>query len=105
MAAKPPPATPDAIGIASALDGCQPLARLRAVMQESQSRYEAIRGVLPATLTPHVRPGPLDQEGWSLLAANAGVAAKLRHLKPRIEQALSDAGWVHASVRIRVTSR
>ena len=60
--------------------------------------------VLPPALAPHVRAGPLDAEGWSLLAANAGVAAKLRHLKPHIEQALSAAGWTQASVRIKVIS-
>ena len=105
MAAKPPPATPDAIDMASALEGSEPLARLRAALRESQRRYEAIRGILPAELAPHVRPGPLDAEGWSLLAANAGVAAKLRHLKPRIEGALNAAGWGDANVRVKVVSR
>ena len=38
-----------------------------------------VRPLLPAALARHVRPGPVDAEGWSLLAANAGVAAKLRH--------------------------
>jgi len=104
MPAKPPPATPDALSIASALEGSEALGRLRAALRDSQARYEAIRPVLPAALAPHVRPGPLDAEGWSLLAANAGVAAKLRHLKPIIEQTLQDAGWVQAAVRIKVTS-
>ena len=105
MAAKSPPATPDAIGITSALEGSEPLARLRAAMRDSQARYDAIRGVLPAELAPQVRPGPLDAAGWSLLAANAGVAAKLRHLKPVIETTLQAAGWTQAGVRIKVISR
>ncbi|HUP06053.1 MAG TPA: DciA family protein [Caldimonas sp.] len=105
MATKPPPATPDAVGIASALEGSEALARLRMALKASQARYEAIRAVLPPELAPHVRPGPIDAEGWSLLAANAGIAAKLRHLKPIIEAALSDAGWVPASVRVKVISR
>src|SRR5205085_972060 len=70
MAAKPPPATPDALSIASALAGSEPLGRLRAALRDSQARYEAIRPILPPALAPHVRPGPLDAEGWSLLASN-----------------------------------
>jgi len=104
MAAKPPPATPDAIGIASALEGSEPLARLRMALQESQARYEAIRAVLPPELAPHVRPGPVDVEGWSLLVANAGVAAKLRHLRPLIEAALESGGWIKVTVRIKIIS-
>ena len=104
MVAKPPPATPDAVDIASALRGSEPLGRLRQALRDSQARYEAIRPVLPPALAPHVRPGPLDAEGWSLLAANAGVAAKLRHLKPHIEEALGAAGWTQAAVRIKVLS-
>lgn len=35
---------------------------------------------------------PIDEDGWSLLAANAAVAAKLRHLLPRLEGLLAQAG-------------
>ena len=105
MATHRPPVTPDAVDIASALEGSEPLARLRAALQESHARYEVIRAVLPAELARHVRPGPLDAEGWSLLAANAGVAAKVRHLKPVIEERLHSAGWTQAGVRIKVVSR
>ncbi len=55
-------------------------------------------------LLPYVNPGPVDAEGWSLLAANASVAAKLRHLQPRLEQALRDGGWPVPLVRIKVVS-
>jgi hypothetical protein len=102
MSARPLPATPSAIGIASALDGSEPLTRLRDALRDSQARFEAVRSLLPAPLAEHVRPGPVDAEGWSLLAANAGVAAKLRHLRPLLEDALRSAGWKPATVRIRV---
>jgi hypothetical protein len=105
MPARTPPVTPSAIGIAAALEGSEPLARLRAALQESRARLDAVRPVLPAALRAHVQPGPVDADGWSLLAANAGVAAKLRHLKPRLEDALRAAGWTQPAVRIRVTSR
>jgi hypothetical protein len=49
-----------------------------------------------------VRPGSLDAEGWTLLAANTAVAAKLRQLQPRLESALLDAGWPAGALRIKV---
>jgi hypothetical protein len=61
-------------------------------------------GVLPPALAPHVRPGPLDAEGWTLLAANTAVAAKLRQLRPRLESALLDNGWPPGALRIKVQS-
>ena len=57
---------------------------------------------LPALLHPHVRSGPIDADGWTLLAANAAVAAKLRQLRPRLERALLDRHCASSSVRIKV---
>ena len=37
----------------------------------------------PGALAAQVRAGPIDEAGWSLLCANAGVAAKLRQLAPQ----------------------
>ena len=34
----------------------------------------------------------VDDTGWAILAANAGVSAKLRQIGPRLEAALLDAG-------------
>jgi hypothetical protein len=93
------------MGIAAALERSEPLARLRAALQDSRARLDAVRPVLPPSLLPYVQPGPVDADGWSLLAQNAGVAAKLRHLKPRLEEALRTAGWTQPAVRIKVTSR
>jgi len=59
---------------------------------------------LPAALAPHVRAGPVDDDGWSLLAANASVAAKLRQLQPRLEEVLSRRGWQVSAIRIKVQS-
>jgi hypothetical protein len=65
---------------------------------------EAIRGTLPSALAAHVRPGPLDGEGWSLLAANPAVAAKLRQLQPRLQARLVECGWPALALRIKVSS-
>lgn len=67
--------------------------------------FTAVEPLLPSGLAAHVRPGPLDEEGWSLLAANAAVAAKLRQLAPRLAHALVEAGLGVAAIRIKVLPR
>ena len=99
---KPPAVTPNALPIDEALRRSAPLVRLRQLMQESNARFEAIRPHLPTALAPHVRPGPVDDLGWSLLAANGAVAAKLRQLQPRLEEAVHNAGWQVSAIRVRV---
>src|SRR5512139_3711865 len=101
---KPPPVTPNAMRIEEVMAHSPPLARLQQLMRESNDRFEAVRPVLPAALAAHVKPGPVDGDGWSLLAANASVAAKLRQLQPRLEDALKHRGWQVTSIRIKVQS-
>ena len=60
---------------------------------------------LPPALAASVSAGPVDDEGWSLLCANAAVAAKLRQLVPRLEEHLRDAGRPVAAIRIKVQPR
>ena len=98
----PTPVTPDAMRLQQALQRSEPLARLAALMQDSNARFEAIRVSLPAALAPHVKAGPVDDMGWSLLAANASVAAKLRQLQPRLEAVLLERGWQVSTIRIKV---
>ncbi|MEO5697944.1 MAG: DciA family protein [Burkholderiaceae bacterium] len=102
---RPAPVTPDALRIEQALHQSVPLARLKQRMQESNARFEAIRPSVPAALAAHVRPGPIDDDGWSLLAANAGVAAKLRQLQPLLEDAMRQRGWQVTKIRVKVLSR
>ncbi len=79
-----------------------PLAQLRERLRDSAARFEAVRACLPAAMVPHVQPGPVDELGWSLLAANAAVAAKLRQCVPRLEEALKARGWDNTTIRIKV---
>jgi len=95
---------PDSLPLSEALQRSAPLAQLRARLQDSADRFEAIRSALPSALARQVRPGPVDEEGWSLLVANAAVAAKLRQLKPRLEDLLREQGWQVSSIRIRIQS-
>jgi len=96
--------TPNALTLEAALLRSAPLAHLQQLMRGSTARFDAIRSDLPAALAAHVRPGPVDDQGWSLLAANASVAAKLRQLQPRLEDRLRERGWQVSSIRIKVQS-
>jgi hypothetical protein len=99
MAAKP---VPQAVSIRAAMDQSAPLALLARRLQESRARFDCVQASLPPALRQQVRPGPVDEQGWSLLASNAAVAAKLRHLLPRLDQALVEAGWPALTLRVKI---
>ena len=101
---RPSPVTPDALRIEQALQQSAPLARLQSLLRDSDARFAAIRASLPSGLAPHVKAGPVDEAGWSLLAANASVAAKLRQLQPRLEAVLQERGWGVNAIRVKVHS-
>jgi hypothetical protein len=96
------PMTPDALRLQQALQKSAPLAQLQLRIQDSNARFAAILPGLPSSLANHVKPGPVDESGWSLLAANASVAAKLRQMKPQLEGMLSAAGWGMNVIRVKV---
>jgi hypothetical protein len=98
------PVVPNSLPIAEALQRSEPLAQLKQRLLDSEARFQAIRVLLPKLLSTHVKPGPVDTDGWTLLAANAAVAAKLRQLQPRLEETLRDRGWQVSSIRIKVQS-
>jgi len=94
---------PQALG--RALDSNESLASLAQRLAQSRERFEAIRPWLPEGWAQDVRPGPIDEEGWSLIAPNAAVAAKLRHHLPRLQDALSERGWPDLKIRVRQAGR
>ena len=98
------PSVPNALPLSEALNRSTPLALLRRRLDESRRRYAAIQSCIPAALAPHLVPGPIDEEGWTLIAANAAVAAKLRHLQPRMEEQLLELGFRALAVRIKVSA-
>jgi hypothetical protein len=97
-----PVQVPDPLPLRDALQQSAPLARLRERIDGSNARFRAIQAHLPRAMAGHVKPGPLDDESWALLAPNGAVAAKLRQLQPVFESALRDAGWPPRTIRIKV---
>jgi hypothetical protein len=100
-----PPSAAATVPIAEALRASAPLGRLGERLRLSNSLFAAVSPLFPATLSPSLSPGPVDDEGWSILCANAAVAAKLRQLVPHLEQRLRDAGRPVAAIRIKVQPR
>lgn len=96
------PMVPDVPPLKTALERAEPLVSLMQRLRASQMYLEAVRTVLPAGLVPYVHAGPLDDEGWTLLVANAAVSAKLRQLLPRLEATLAKKGCKVNAIRLRV---
>jgi hypothetical protein len=92
----------DTLALGDALQRSTPLAQLLLQARKSHERFNAISPLLPTGLRGSVRPGPLDDEGWQLLAAHGAAAAKLRQLLPRLEQAVLDHGWPAVPIKVRV---
>lgn len=93
---------PHQVPLNAALQGSAPLAGLLHRIRQSQARLDAIAPLLPETLRQAVRPGPLDDAGWSLLVANSAAAAKLRQMLPQLQTGLQAAGWPTMEIRLKV---
>jgi hypothetical protein len=88
--------------LAGAIAASDSLTSLAARLRESEQRLSAIAPLLPDNLAREVRPGPIDDEGWSLLVSNAAVAAKLRQLLPRLNEALRARSLRDLPIRVRL---
>ena len=97
-------ATPGTLELGEALDQNAALGRLMQRLRESQQRFQAIEACIPKPLAAAVKAGPLDEQGWTLLAAHGSAAAKLRQLVPLFEQALLQSGWTALAIRIKLHS-
>jgi hypothetical protein len=98
------PSVPDALAIRDVMDQSAALGLLKRRIDESMRRLACVRCCLPESLTAHVAAGPIDDTGWTLLATNSNVAAKLRHLQPAIEARLAYQGFSIVPLRIKTRS-
>jgi hypothetical protein len=96
------PMVPDVPPVTKVLSRPSPLASLMKRLKASQDCLEVVRTCLPPAMAPYVKAGPLDDEGWTLLAANSSVSAKLRQLQPRLIEALAEKGIKINAIRVRV---
>lgn len=78
----------------------QALATLAHRMARSQACLDAVLPVVPAALRPHLRAGPWDEQGWTLLTRQAAALTKLRQLTPLMEDALARQGLLVPRIRL-----
>jgi len=93
---------PTARPISESLAAPGQLTHLLAQVRASRARLDDLRDILPQSLHALLQPGPLDDDGWTLLAPNPAVAAKLRQLLPTIAEHLQARGWPAAAVRLKI---
>ena len=96
------PMVPDVPPVTSVLRRSSALASLMQRLKASQDCLEVVRACLQPAMAANVKAGPLDEEGWTLLAANSAVSAKLRQLQPRLVEALAEKGIKVNAIRVRV---
>jgi hypothetical protein len=99
------PMVPDVPPVTTALQRSTPLASLMQRLQASQACLAIAREVLPPGMAAHLKAGPLDEAGWTLLAPNSAVSAKLRQWQPRLLEALARKGHKVNAIRVRVQTR
>ncbi len=90
------------LSIDEALAGSDALAQLSRRVQQSQQRLAMIAPLLPAAMQGSVRAGPIDEAGWSLLASNNAVAAKLRQMLPALQAHLQSLGIDGPPLRVKL---
>jgi len=91
------------VALSKALSDSVPLAALLAQAQLSRSCLEAVRPVLGDALASQLRPGPIDEGIWTVLAVNGQAAAKARQLVPLLQQAIYQAGIPVTGIRTKVS--
>ena len=87
-----PAATTGTLALGEALGRSEPLGNLLQRLQASRARFDAIAALLPEPLRAEVRPGPLDDAGWSLLVSGGAAASKLRQMAPQLDAELRPPG-------------
>ena len=78
------------------------LAKLAQLARESGERLKAVELLIPASLRPAVKPGPIDGPAWCLLVESSAAAAKLRQVLPALVAHLCERGWDVTSIRLKV---
>jgi hypothetical protein len=88
--------------VADVLDRTDAFAPLRAGVEQVASLQRDLTKLLPDYLATNVEPGFIKDGVLALFAAHNALAARLRHIEPRLLADLQQRGWAVDSLRIRV---
>lgn len=78
------------------------LARLIELSRDSVARLKAVEALIPESLRPTIKAGPIEGPVWCLLLDNNAAAAKVRQLLPALASHLRVKGWEVSSIRLKV---
>ncbi|BBO59094.1 DUF721 domain-containing protein [Mycoavidus sp. B2-EB] len=95
---------PNASSVVKLLERNETFAQLRAGIKQIAALEHDLASVLPDYLAPNISVGPIKNGTLSLLTAHNALAARLRHLEPRLLQTLQERGWLVDAIKIRVQS-
>lgn len=88
--------------LAEVLSRTDAFAPLRAGVEQISALQRDLDALLPDYLAASVEPGFIKDGKLALFAAHNALAARLRHLEPRLVADLQACGWALDGVRIRV---
>ena len=91
-----------AMTLHEAVQNSPTLGQLTAKIQDSNARLQAIESLIPDTLRPFIKAGPVEGDTWCMLVTGNAAAAKLRQLMPLIQSRLLAKGWKTASIRLKI---
>lgn len=94
-----------AITLEQASQEAPALARLIALTQESNARFQSLRALMPAALHAQVQAGPIEGDTWCLLVRGNAAANKLRQLTPAFIAHLKNQGWEVNAIRLKIQTR
>ena len=88
--------------LAEVLGRTDAFAPLRAGVEQIAALEKDLRELLPDYLASSVEPGFIKDGVLALFAAHNALAARLRHLEPRLLADLQQRGWPVQALKIRV---
>src|ERR1700742_4049331 len=88
--------------IADVLGRTDAFQALRAGVDQITALQRDLSSLLPDYLASNVEPGFIKDGVLALFAAHNALAARLRHLEPRLLSDLQQRGWAVNALKIRV---
>jgi hypothetical protein len=78
------------------------LAKLMDLSRESNAMLQSIQPLIPPTLRPTIKAGPVDGTTWCLIVEGNAAVAKLRQLLPKFQAHLLSTGKQVTDIRLKV---
>lgn len=88
--------------VAEVLGRTDAFAALRAGVEQIAALERDLKQLLPDYLAASVEPGFIKDGVLALFAAHNALAARLRHMEPRLIADLQQRGWAVNALKIRV---